>query len=73
LRSKGVAIADLEKEKVASIPDRMLDRTLDLTPAPLPVIRYKEGTTLLEDRTLAGLDRRVRSSVVVSAYREERE
>jgi hypothetical protein len=73
LGSKGVAIADLEKEKSASIPDRMVDRTLDLTPEPRPVIRYKEGTALLEDRTLAGLDRRVRSLVVASAHREERE
>jgi hypothetical protein len=62
-------LEEIEKEKVASVPDR----TLDLTPAPRLVIRYREGTTRLEDRTLAELDRRVRSSVAAGARREERE
>jgi hypothetical protein len=62
-------LEEIEKEKVASVPDR----TLNLTPAPRPVIRYREGATQLEDRTLAGLDRCVRSSVAAGTRREERE
>ena len=29
---------EIEKEKAVSVPDRMLHRALDLTPAPRPVI-----------------------------------
>jgi hypothetical protein len=60
---------EIEKEKAASVPDRMLN----LTPALRPVIQYREGVAQLEDQTLARLDRPVRSSVAVGARREERE
>jgi hypothetical protein len=46
------AVADLEKEKAASVPDRTLDRTLDLTLASRPVNATESARLWLSDRTL---------------------
>jgi hypothetical protein len=37
---------EIEKEKVASVPDRTQDWTLDLTLAPRLVIQSREGVVL---------------------------